>query len=113
MIPYSTVTYSTISSAYVWPLPVYRWRSAPAADRIYSDTPSHNLRARGAPQNTNCVWYPTANADATPHIDEEIRTNESIYPPKEVRDKLFVDVTNSQSYVRKRTRSWTSVKTGQ
>jgi putrescine transport system substrate-binding protein len=72
-----------------------------------------NMRPKVAAQNTNYVWYPTANADATPHIDEEIRTNESIYPPKEVRDKLFVDVTNSQSYVRKRTRSWTSVKTGQ
>jgi putrescine transport system substrate-binding protein len=71
-----------------------------------------NMRPKVAAQNTNYVWYPTANADADPYIDDEILNDPSIYPPEEVSEKLFVDVPNSAKYRRLRTRSWTSVKTG-
>ena len=71
-----------------------------------------NMRPKIAAQNTNYVWYPTANATAETYIDAEILNDPSIYPPQEVKDRLFVDVPNSAKYRRLRTRSWTSVKTG-
>jgi len=65
-----------------------------------------------AAQNVNYVWYPSAVADALPMIYDEIKTDPAIYPPPEVKEKLFVDLTNSAEYRRLRTRSWTRVKTG-
>ena len=71
-----------------------------------------NLRPEIAAQNVNYVWYATANESAMSLINKEIRDNESIFPPESVKEKLFPDLTNSPRYTRKRTRSWTRVKTG-
>ena len=66
-----------------------------------------------AAQNVNYVWYATPNEAAMPMIDKAIRNNESIFPSEDVKRNLFPDLTNSPRYTRKRTRSWTRVKTGQ
>jgi putrescine transport system substrate-binding protein len=72
-----------------------------------------NHRPEIAAQNVNYVWYATPNQTAMPMIDEAVRTNESIFPPEEVKANLFTDLNNSPRYTRLRTRSWTRVKTGQ
>ena len=62
---------------------------------------------------TNFLTYANANSAATPLVAEEIRQNPDIYPPKDVRDRLFADVTLDEANVRLRTRAWTKFKTGQ
>lgn len=59
------------------------------------------------------VWYASANATAKKLADKEITGNPAIYPSPEVKNKLFPSVTNSQEYVRKQTRAYTKLKTGQ
>ncbi|MEM8796012.1 MAG: polyamine ABC transporter substrate-binding protein, partial [Pseudomonadota bacterium] len=38
---------------------------------------------------TNYVWYASANKEALPLIDEEVKTNPGIFPPAEISDKLW------------------------
>src|SRR5258707_5083086 len=59
---------------------------------------------------TNAVGYPNPNALATDMLEDDIRNDPSIYPPDEVRAKLFVDKPASADYERARTRAWTKVK---
>jgi putrescine transport system substrate-binding protein len=61
---------------------------------------------------TNTVGYPNANALATDLVDEDIRNDPTIYPPPEVRAKLFYDTPADPSFERLRTRAWTRVKSG-
>ncbi len=62
---------------------------------------------------TNYVYYPNAVPASLEYIEEEIRDNPDIYPPDEVRDRLFAVETVSPRYERLRTRAWTRVRTGQ
>lgn len=62
---------------------------------------------------TNFLTYANANAAATPLVAEEIRQNPDFYPSKDVRDRLFADVTLDEANVRLRTRAWTKFRTGQ
>ena len=61
---------------------------------------------------TNTVGYPNPNALATELVDEEIREDPSIYPPEEMREKLFFDEPAAGDFERRRTRAWTRVKSG-
>lgn len=72
-----------------------------------------NMRPEVAAQNVNYVWYATANADAAPYIDDEIKNDPAIYPPAEVKANLFVDEADPPKFSRLQTRAWTKVKTGQ
>ena len=58
------------------------------------------------------VQYANPNTLATELVDEDIRTNPNIYPPPEVRARLFFDSPATPQYERLRTRAWTKVKTG-
>ena len=62
---------------------------------------------------TNYVWYANANAAAMPLVDPEIAGDPAIFPPPEVREKLFPTVTHDARTDRLITRLWTQVKTGQ
>lgn len=62
---------------------------------------------------SNFVHYANGNAKATPLVDEAVRSNPSIYPPPEVKEKLFPNVVNSPEFDREVTRAWTRIKTGQ
>ena len=62
---------------------------------------------------TNYVWYANANAASWPLVDPEIIGDPSIYPPAEVRAKLFPTVPLDARTERLVTRLWTAVKTGQ
>ena len=61
---------------------------------------------------SNTVAYANPNTLATDLVDEEIRANDGIYPPPQVRARLFFDKPVTPQYERQRTRVWTKVKTG-
>lgn len=61
---------------------------------------------------SNTVQYANPNTFATDLVDEDIRGNPNIYPPPDVRARLFFDQPVTPQYERLRTRAWTRVKTG-
>ena len=56
---------------------------------------------------TNYVWYANANAASWPLVDPEIIGDPAIYPPAEVRAKLFPTVPHDARTDRLMTRLWT------
>jgi len=62
---------------------------------------------------TNYVFYANPNAASVEFVDSEIIEDPSIYPPDEVKAKLFPDLVKSPKYDRLVTRAWTRFKTGQ
>jgi putrescine transport system substrate-binding protein len=61
---------------------------------------------------TNAVWYPNPNLPATALVKPEIRDDPAVYPPEDVRRRLYVDVPATAAYERARTRAWTRLKSG-
>jgi putrescine transport system substrate-binding protein len=61
---------------------------------------------------SNKVGYPNPNTLATDMVDDELRDDPNVYPPEEVRQKLFFDQAATPAYERERTRAWTRVKSG-
>jgi putrescine transport system substrate-binding protein len=61
---------------------------------------------------TDTVGYPNANSLAIDMVDEDLRSDPSVYPPDEVRAKLFFDRPAEGNFERLRTRAWTRVKSG-
>ena len=66
-----------------------------------------------AAENTNYIWYPNPIPASKEMIDEEITSDESIYPPAEVMAKLYSAVVLPAEVDRVLNRGWTEVKTGQ
>lgn len=62
---------------------------------------------------TNYVFYANANAASLEFVNPEIAEDPAIYPPEEVRAKLFPTVQHNARTDRLITRLWTTVKTGQ
>lgn len=73
---------------------------------------NYMLRPEIIAKSANYVAYPSGNKDAMPFIDPQVRDNPSVYPPKEVLDKLFVLETLPLKLERVRTRVWSKVKNG-
>jgi len=61
---------------------------------------------------TNAVWYPNPNLPATALVKPEIRNDPAVYPPDDVRPRLYVDLPAPAAYERARTRAWTRLKSG-
>jgi putrescine transport system substrate-binding protein len=61
---------------------------------------------------TDAVAYPNPNVPATALVKPEIRDDPAVYPPEEVRRRLYVDLPASPEYERARTRAWTRLKSG-
>jgi putrescine transport system substrate-binding protein len=61
---------------------------------------------------TNAVSYPNPNLPATALVRPEIRNDPAVYPPKDVRRRLYVDLPAPPDYERVRTRAWTRLKSG-
>lgn len=61
---------------------------------------------------TNYVYTANPNVPAKEFVEEEIRTNPSIYPSEETQKKLFVMKVAPAKIDRAYTRVWTEVKTG-
>ena len=62
---------------------------------------------------SNAVAYANPNLAATALVDAALRDDPAIYPPPEVRRRLYFDKPMSPQYERLRTRAWTRVKTGE
>jgi putrescine transport system substrate-binding protein len=58
------------------------------------------------------VGYANANPAAGDFMDQEIRTDEAVYPPQDVQDRLYVNSELPPKVQRLMTRSWTKVKSG-
>jgi len=62
---------------------------------------------------SNYVAYANGNSASFDLVDEEVRNNPSVYPPPEVKAKLYPLLAESQEYSRLSNRAWTTVRTGQ
>ena len=63
--------------------------------------------------NSNFVNYASGNAAALPMVDESVRNDPGIYPPPEVKAKLFPDLAESEDFTRLLNRAWTKFTTGE
>jgi len=70
------------------------------------------LRPEVAAAISNAVGYANPNKAATGLVDASVAGDPSIYPPPEVRARLFFDRPVTAQYERLRTRAWTRIKTG-
>ena len=57
--------------------------------------------------------YPGGRGTRGQVVDEEIISDPAIYPPDEVKAKLFPDKAHTARFTRTQTRAWTRFKTGQ
>ncbi|MGQ0656573.1 MAG: polyamine ABC transporter substrate-binding protein [Chromatiales bacterium] len=62
---------------------------------------------------SNYVNYANANAASLEFINDEVKNDPGIFPPPEVKAKLFPNPVHTAEYDRLLTRSWTRIKTGQ
>ena len=62
---------------------------------------------------TNYVFYANPNTAATEFVSEEVKSDPGIYPPDDVKEKLFSLKPHTPRFDRSLTRAWTKVKTGQ
>jgi putrescine transport system substrate-binding protein len=62
---------------------------------------------------TNYVWYANGNAASLPLVDEEVTSDPGIFPPEDVKKKLWSSQVYGQKTDRVITSLWTKVKTGQ
>jgi putrescine transport system substrate-binding protein len=61
---------------------------------------------------TNDISYGNDNLSARPLVKAEILNDPAIYPPPEVRARLFVPAEFDAKYQRAETRAWTRIKSG-
>lgn len=71
------------------------------------------LRPESVAGVTNTLFFANANQAATPLVDEAVRTNPDIYPPADVRDRLYADQSMNLKDMRQRTRLWTTFRSRQ
>jgi putrescine transport system substrate-binding protein len=71
------------------------------------------MKPEVAAANSNFVNYATGNAASVALVDESVRNDPGVYPPPEVKAKLFPDLAESEEFTRLLNRSWTRFTTGQ
>jgi len=62
---------------------------------------------------TNDIYYGNDNLAARPFVNADILNDVAIYPPPEVRARLYLPLELGSDYDRLRTRAWTRINTGQ
>jgi putrescine transport system substrate-binding protein len=62
---------------------------------------------------SNQIGYANGNLDSLPLLEDRVRNDPAVYPPVEIRSKLYPDTAETPSYLREASRAWTRVKTGQ
>ncbi|MBI3710988.1 MAG: polyamine ABC transporter substrate-binding protein [Proteobacteria bacterium] len=70
------------------------------------------LRPDIAALNSNFVGYANGVPASLPLLAEAVRGDPTIYPPAEIRRRLYTISVPSREYERARTRAWTRVTTG-
>ncbi|OLF54128.1 extracellular solute-binding protein [Pseudomonas chlororaphis] len=71
------------------------------------------LRPESVAPLTNSLFFATANQAATPLVDAAVRNDPDLYPPAEVRERLYADRSMSLKDMRQRTRLWSSFRSRQ
>jgi putrescine transport system substrate-binding protein len=71
------------------------------------------LEPRVIAEITNDIHYGNDNLAARPFINSEILGDPAVYPPPDLRARLYLPAELGQDYDRLRTRVWTHIKTGQ
>lgn len=71
------------------------------------------MRPEVAAAISNYVNYANGNAASLPMVDEGVRNDPGVYPPPEVKAKLFPDLSETEEFTRLLNRSWTRFRTGQ
>ena len=61
---------------------------------------------------TAAVYFANPNIPATELVPDEIRNDPGVYPPEEVRAKMFAMKPHTPRFDRSATRAWTTIKTG-
>lgn len=69
------------------------------------------LRPESIAELTNTLTYANANKAATSLVDQAITNDPDIYPPQQVRDRLFSDQLLPLRAQRERTRVWNTFRT--
>ena len=62
---------------------------------------------------TNDIYYGNDNLGARPYVRKDILEDPAVYPPPEIRARLYLPAELGPDYDRQRTRVWTRIKTGQ
>ena len=62
---------------------------------------------------TNDIDYGNDNIGARPYVRKDILEDPAVYPPPEIRARLYLPAELGPDYDRLRTRVWTRIKTGQ
>ncbi len=62
---------------------------------------------------SNKIGYANGNLAALPYLESRVRDDPAVYPPDDVKLKLYPDTPESPSYKREASRAWTRIKTGQ
>lgn len=70
------------------------------------------LEPQVAADITNYVYFANPNTAATDLVEAEVAGDQGIYPPNEVRAKMFALKPHTARYDRTLTRTWTAIKTG-
>ncbi|WP_417512763.1 polyamine ABC transporter substrate-binding protein [Marinobacter sp.] len=70
------------------------------------------LEPKVAADITNYVYFGNPNTAATEFVNEDVANDPGIYPPQDVKLKMFVSKPHSARYDRTLTRTWTTIKTG-
>ena len=70
------------------------------------------MRPEVIAQITDYVGYANAVPASLPLLDEEVRNDQGIFPPKEVLERLVAPTELAPAAQRARTRAWTRVKAG-
>jgi putrescine transport system substrate-binding protein len=71
------------------------------------------LRPEIIAEITNEIRYGNDNLGARPFVDKWLLDDPAIYPPPELRARLYLPTELGADYERARTRVWTRIKTGQ
>jgi putrescine transport system substrate-binding protein len=62
---------------------------------------------------TNDIHYGNDNLAARPYVDPRLLNDPAVYPPPEIRARLYLPAELGADYDRARPRVWTRIKTGQ
>lgn len=62
---------------------------------------------------SNYVNYANGNAASLAMVDDGVKNDPGVYPPPEVKAKLFPDLSETEEFTRLLNRTWTRFRTGQ
>jgi putrescine transport system substrate-binding protein len=61
---------------------------------------------------SNAVNYANGNKDSLPFVNDDVKNDPGVYPPPEVKAKLYPDLAETPEFTRLLNRTWTRFTTG-